>query len=303
MLSSTYNQTGFDEALERKASLDLELPNANHVKIYKLPVANGLFDFTRVKDLIANNIKNYVFSRKEIRESILKDTEDALYFKALQKFREIKNEKDNGNGAELGEIMLYLFMEHDLRAPKIFSKMELKTNRNDYVKGADGVFLQHYLINEFSFFNLIIGESKCENKLTDAINDVFISLESHINNCDFELNLINENIFKETYNEDEIKEIVKVIIPSNNAGENEIINKAFGVFIGYSIDVDLSNVPAEKISKTIEEKLKKDIEKVAKKFKENIKNKKLTNYSFYVYLLPLNNAKKDRKDIMKYLIG
>ena len=27
------------------------------------------------------------------------------------------------------------------------------------------------------------------------------------------------------------------------------------------------------------------------------------NYSFYVYILPFNNAKEDRKDIMKYILG
>lgn len=303
MLSSTYNQTGFDEALVCKESLDLDLPNANHVKIYRLPVANSMFDFTRIKDLIANNIKNYVFSRKEIKEANLNDTGDALYHKALQKFREIKNDKDNGNGAEFGEIMLYLFMEHDLRAPKIFSKMELKTNRNDYVKGADGVFLHQYAKNNFSFFDLVIGESKCENRLTTAIDEAFDSMESRIKDCDFEVELIDENIFKESFDEDEIKEIIKIIIPSNDIKENVIVNKAFGVFIGYSIGIDLSKVPAENVLMLIEEKMKKDIEKVVEKFKENISKKKLTNYSFYVYLLPLNIAKKDRKDLMKYIIG
>jgi hypothetical protein len=38
----------------------------------------------------------------------------------------------NNKGGELGELLLYCFLESHLKAPKILSKLELKTSTNHY---------------------------------------------------------------------------------------------------------------------------------------------------------------------------
>lgn len=48
-------------------------------------------------------------------------------------------------------------MESQLKAPKILSKLELKTTSGLYVNGADGV---HFLKLEDGNYQLIFGESK-----------------------------------------------------------------------------------------------------------------------------------------------
>jgi len=48
-------------------------------------------------------------------------------------------------------------LETHLNAPKILTKLEVKTAPNDYVKGADGVHLLQ--LNEQDF-QLILGEAK-----------------------------------------------------------------------------------------------------------------------------------------------
>lgn len=303
MLDRSSNETGFKETFEMKYLKDLELPNDNHFKIYALPISNSKFDYKRLKEIVANNIINYVYSRREIKEAIDKDVATGLIIKALNKFRELKNEKDNGNGSELGEILLYLFMECDLNAPKILSKMELKTNKNDYVKGADGVFLHSYNKEGHKIFDLIIGEAKIENNISKAIIDAVDSIKEHLKQEDFEVDLVNENIFKEKFDLEEAEELKKIIIPSNTNQKDIITNKAFGIFIGYSINVNVDNISNIQAIEIIEKEIEKNSDTIAKNLKKKINENKWNRYSFYVYILPFNNAKEDRKEIMKYILG
>ena len=303
MLDRSSNETGFKETFEMKYLNDLELPNDNFLKIYALPISNSKFDYKKLKEIVANNIKNYVYSRREINEAIEKNIADGLYVKALNKFREIKNEKDNGNGSELGEILLYLFMECDLNAPKILSKMELKTNKNDYVKGADGVFLHSYEKEGYKVFDLVIGEAKIENSISNAISDAIDSIKDHIKQEDFEVDLVNENIFKEKFTLREAEELKKIIVPSNANAKDVATNKAFGIFIGYSLNVNIENVSFIQAIKIIEEEIEKNSDTIVNNLKKKINENNWNRYSFYVYILPFNNAKDDRKEIMKYILG
>lgn len=303
MLDRSSNETGFKETFEMKHFNDLELPNDNFLKIYALPIANSKFNYKKLKEIVANNIKNYVYSRREINEAIEKNVADGLYAKALNKFREIKNEKDNGSGSELGEILLYLFMECDLNAPKILSKMELKTNKNDYVKGADGVFLHSYEKAGYKVFDLVIGEAKIENSISKAISDAIDSIQDHIKQEDFEVDLVNENIFKEKFTLEEAEELKKIIVPSNANAKDVATNRAFGIFIGYSLNVNIENVSFTQAIKIIEEEIEKNSDTIVNNLKKKINENNWNRYSFYVYILPFNNAKDDRKEIMKYILG
>jgi hypothetical protein len=303
MLNISSNETGFKETFEMKHLKDLELPNDNFLKIYALPISNSEFDYKKLKEIVANNIKNYVYSRREINEAIEKNVADGLYVKALNKFREIKNEKDNGSGSELGEILLYLFMECDLKAPKILSKMELKTNKNDYIKGADGVFLHSYEKDGYKVFDLVIGEAKIENSISNAISDAMDSIQDHISQEDFEVDLVNENIFKEKFNLEEAEELKKIIVPSNTNKKDVVTNKAFGIFIGYSLNANVENVSCTQAISIIEEEIEKNSNNILNNLKKKINQNNWNRYSFYVYILPFNNAKEDRKEIMKYILG
>ena len=303
MLDRSSNETGFKETFEMKYLKDLELPNDNYLKIYALPISNSKFDYKRLKEIVANNIKTYVYSRREIKEAIEKNLADGLYVKALNKFREIKNENDNGSGSELGEILLYLFMECDLKAPKILSKMELKTNKNDYVKGADGVFLHSYDKEGYKIFDLVIGEAKIENSISTAISDAVNSIRDHLKHEDFEVDLVNENIFKEKFDLEEAEELKKIIVPSNAKQKDVITNKSFGIFIGYSLNVNINNIPNTKVIEIIEKEIEKNSNNITKNLKKKINENNWNRYSFYVYILPFNSAKDDRKEIMKYILG
>ena len=93
---------------------------------------------------------NYAISRKVKKQ--YSNRPGSLSKKARTKFKEYSK-----NDGELGELLLFCFLESQLKAPKILSKLELKTTSGLYVNGADGV---HFLKLEDGNYQLIFGESK-----------------------------------------------------------------------------------------------------------------------------------------------
>ena len=72
--------------------------------------------------------------------------------KARKKFKEaVKNDE------ELGELLLFCFLEGHLDAPKILTKLELKASNQLYVNGSDRVHLKKLSDKKYQ---LIFGESK-----------------------------------------------------------------------------------------------------------------------------------------------
>lgn len=302
MLNKTCKDEDFYTVFkELKHEQSLDLPNNNKLEMYYTKIMNNKFEYTALIDLLSRNITNYVFSRKENLEANQKDNIQALTIKAINEFRKIKNNSDSGNGGELGEFLLYIFLESRLNAFKLLSKMELKTNSSDYIKGADGIYLYEYEDEKNQkHFEYIIGEAKIEGTSSKAINDAIDSILIHLQNEKFEKELVNREIFKETFSEDEVEKIRDILVPRQD-NDNMDIQKAFGIFIGYGIEknLKLDGVSNAKGKVLIEERMKKDIENICKNMKKKIEEKKLTNYSFYVYIMPFKNSKEDREKILK----
>lgn len=302
MLNKTCKDEDFFKVFkELKHEQSLDLPNNNKLEMYYTKIMNNKFEYTALIELLSNNITNYVFSRKENIEASEKNKIQSLTIKAINEFRKIKNDNDSGSGGELGEFLLYTFLESRLNAFKLLSKMELKTNSSDYIKGADGIYLYEYEDEKKQkHFEYIIGEAKIEGTSSKAINDAIDSILIHLQNENFEKELVNREIFKETFSEDEVEKIRNILVPRQDDGDIDI-QKAFGIFIGYGIEKNLnldgiSNVDGKVL---IEERMKKDIKNICKNMKKKIVEKKLTNYSFYVYVMPFKNAKEERKEILK----
>ena len=80
--------------------------------------------------MLQRNIGRYVFSRASIEQFKAEGDAEAIGLKAIELLRKANNPNDYGAGGELGEILLYLFLENKLDAPKLLSKVELKTSDN-----------------------------------------------------------------------------------------------------------------------------------------------------------------------------
>ncbi len=103
---------------------EFDVVNKNYLRMFMLNTENKVFNYDELYDYILPNIAQYVFSRKRLAEIENNPSKQrVITLEALNHLRPIDNEADKGAGGELGEILLYLFLEQDLHAPKLFSKV------------------------------------------------------------------------------------------------------------------------------------------------------------------------------------
>ena len=249
----------------------LDKHEKNKLDLYILNSDSNEFDYENFKNNTENNLLEYALSRKTIIK--YKKEPVTLVKKAKEKFVEKMNE------GELGELLLFCFLELHLNAPKILSKLELKTSNKLYVNGADGV---HLLKLENGDYQIIFGESKTKEKITDALTMAFKSIyefKEEINSkgdkksgLPFERGLVADNLVKEFSKKDQ--KIIEDIIYPNPSKSGFNTDTAFGIFIGYEIkitdeDKKLSNSDFRiKIQKNIKKEVESKFIHISKKIDE-----------------------------------
>ena len=277
----------------------LNLKNDNCLRLFYLNILNNEFSYTGLHQLLQRNIGRYVFSRASIEQFKADGDIEAIGLKAIELLRQANNPKDNGAGGELGEILLYLFLENKLKAPKLLSKVELKTSGNQYVFGSDGV---HLLKIDDNTFQLILGESKIIGELSNAVDKAFESIETVSKNPSNELRLIEKNILFESFDAETTEYIKSLIVPLKRDTSLNVDN-AFGIFLGYTLEIDATMYSNAQFRDAAIQKLNEDVQNIASYIERKINASGLTGYSFYFYILPFNNAPKDRANIINKLKG
>lgn len=277
------------------------------LSLYILRIDGGRFAYEAMKKELGNAAITYVFSRNKY-ETVDKSKLPELVRESQDLFR--KAEVKQGEG---GELFLYCLLETHLGAPKILSKMELKTSGNDYVKGADGI---HLLDLGEGKFHLIFGESKMiadgeekSSSFRKAVYDAFQSIKKvEKEGISGEISLVDSNLMKETFSDEAVSYLKKIIKPS--ARENEITkSNAFGIFIGYEIDIndwDLQQMEDADFEKKVKEEVKKMVEERYEYILEQITKGGLDGYHFYIYAIPFIKKGETgiadvREGIIKYI--
>lgn len=144
-MSEMHKLTSYSDGFgifNKVAEHEFDVDNKNYLRLFMLNTENKLFNYDELYEYLLPNIARYVFDRKRLAEAEKNPVKQSLILiEAIEHLRKITSDKDRGAGGELGEVLLYLFLEQDLKAPKLFSKVELKTSNMDYVKGSDGIHL------------------------------------------------------------------------------------------------------------------------------------------------------------------
>ena len=180
-----FKNTSFSEGFgifNKVSETEFDVVNKNRLRLFMLNTENKLFNYDELYQYILSNITKYVFDRRKNTEIENNPTKrNFATLDAISHLRDVTSDKDKGAGGELGEILLYLFLEQDMCAPKLFSKVELKTAPRDYVKGSDGI---HFKFRETAdgkkVLQLVIGEAKIQNDLDDGIKAAFASVNTYL---------------------------------------------------------------------------------------------------------------------------
>lgn len=278
---------------------EFDVINKNYIRMFMLNTENKLFNYDELYDYILPNVAKYVFSRKKFSEIENNPSKQmTIILEALSHLRPVNSEADKGAGGELGEILLYLFLEQDLQAPKLFSKVELKTSAKDYVKGSDGIHFKFRINGEGKkILQLVIGEAKIKNDLKDGIKEAFESINRYLSENIQDRNLLDTHLMEQLVDKDEA-DLIKEYITSIPRKKKETV---FGIFIGYSIEYKGTAATNDEYDRRVIEENIKQILAVKNHIIDAINNYHVSNYEFNFYFLPFLNAARDRKVIMKSL--
>lgn len=190
---------------------------------------NGLPMVKALANMLYEYIIDYCISSRN-RTAPLTNRQSAKLVKEARKlFRhpEISDDSPDKTG-EAGEMLLYFLMEAVLKAPQIVSKMELKTNHRDEVKGSDGIHAKFDKdVNMVDFF---FGESKLYKSSSSAIAAAIDSVDQfhEIEMYQHEFSMVTKH-FK--YADDKTRDAITSLIVHGEPGASVRINHA--CLIGY----------------------------------------------------------------------
>ena len=271
----------------------------NCLNLFILKINSNEFDYDLLINMLVDPLIDFSISR------VVKDKYSSRPGMLSKKAREKFVEYTRNNG-ELGELLLFCFLETHLGAPKVLTKLELKTSTSHYVNGADGV---HFLKLDDGNYQLIFGESKTYIDITQAITDAFKSIYDFKNGVNskgnsksgisYEKSLISDNLFKETFTDDEKEFLEKLIYPSKQRKFE--VDDAFGIFIGFQITVteDEKALPSSDFRELIKNRVKQEVEKRIEHISKKIVELKLQGHNFYIYVLPFTDIDAKRKKIIE----
>lgn len=282
-----------------------------NLDLFSLKISNKEFNYELLIDDLVDRLITFCTCSKKYKEYISSDKAGSLSKTSRKAFRQYinvrrsiatGNELPQTTDGEIGELMLYSFVESHLNAPKILTKMRFKTSSNDPVKRADGI---HLLKLSDNYYELVYGESKLYENLSSGLTDAFSSINDFIkrdnNNINDEYTFLIENIESE-FSEEEYNIAKDILIPNENPIN---IDNAFAIFVGFQINIpeDINELRSIKFQDKLHEHIKSEVTKRFNHIKNKIDEFNLNNYNFYIYLVPFTNLNETKVKILEEVLS
>ncbi|EFA7583648.1 DUF1837 domain-containing protein, partial [Escherichia coli] len=273
-----------------------DCPPQSTLNIHVLNIESNEFIYCKLVEELRDIIITYVHSNRRLEE--FKESYPSYspkpFFEAIQKFRNYTS-----NEGELGELLLYAFLETGLNAPKLLSKMQLKTDSNDYIKGSDGV----HLLELDDGYQLIFGESKLYADLLEGAREAFDSiLDFKSNGMAFERGLIDTHVINEMVSEEGYEKIKSILLPSGDDGPD--LDLSFGIFLGFELKIDSSQLSLKnkEFRDWVNESVKQHATRVVSTIRRKIINHKLYGHEFHIYIVPFTDIDVTRKKLIHEML-
>jgi hypothetical protein len=178
-----------------------------------LPWGGGACDHSALFRVIEQSIMaNFIFSCSEIEKKLSLKSDKAseeLFKKAVRKISEHTAQ------GELGELLLFTMLEVYFEAPKILSKISLKTSRRVPVFGADAVHAQYV----DGTLRLYLGESKLHKDFASASSDAAQSISSCLKKYGDEFDLLDSHMDFPEMDMDIREEMMELLDPFSKSND------------------------------------------------------------------------------------
>lgn len=276
----------------------LNLKNKSGICLYYLDISDSAFDYVALNEYLLDCVGMYVYSRTQIQDFYDKKKIMSMGAKALRLMKANGRPDQKGTGNELGEMLLFTFMEEGLHAPKLLSKVEISTVASQFNSKSDCVHLLKRKVNGETCFQLVFGASSITGKITDGIDAAFEVLAAIKNGKVLERRMVDSTLLNHTFDEETTAWLRQILIP--NKARHSAPDMAFGVFIGYSLNIVADDNDA--FRREAVKKMEDDIKAAIPYIEQKAAELNLGMHSYYFYFLPFNNAEKDKKRIMDELL-
>lgn len=295
-LTYTLQDPSFNKVFDKVRSWSIQLPSGvTEIEIYKVSdVTNRQLRFNCMREYLIDHIGEYVFSRAKASRYEKEGKVSAIGTRALIQFL---NAYGCSKDTLLGEILLYVFMEQGLNAPKIISKIEIDDNGSLNSK-SDGVHLLMAGNGGVAYDQLIFGASDIQGDLESAAQVVFEKIVAIKDNDSTELQTIERTCYNDIYDDETRDYMVELIL--NGRGKPDM---AFGVFLGYTVSVSEPDGNPQQYRETLEKQLHADLNKLQPHISKKITDEGLGGYNFYFYIIPFNDADNEKTEIINGMIG
>lgn len=243
-----------------------------------------------IKELVNNSI-SYVLSRQNLDKMLDDPSRMGEFFRKAQ----VQFKAPDPKAGEGGELLLYSFLEGHLGAPKILSKMELKTSSEHYVHGTDGVHLFEVAEGDYE---LIFGESKLYGDVVGRVGSsarrgIKAAFESmgkvQEDGFDFDTWLVESELLKESLDPSKVDLLATILLPPANGAPVTTKSNAFGVFIGFELDVTsypFADHTASEIEADLQSLALATITGEVETIKAEVEKRGLGGYQFHIYAVP-----------------
>ena len=287
-LKRTLKDPMFDRIFKKATDITIAgISNPTRACVFYIDPNNCKLRFRDLKDFIINNIGSYVFSRAQTKRIYdMSKNQTAIGSQAMLKFMQ-----KYGTNAEtvLGEILLYVFMEQELDAPKIMSRIELDEYNRNAVSKSDGIHLLS--VDRASD---IVGD------LSAAVDRAFDKIVKIEDNSEDELRMVESTTQWTIYDPAATQYMVDLMTPKRGGSGKP--DMAFGAFLGYTIKLDHPETDSQKYKTAVRNQLIRDISAVQPHIIDLIRKHNLNGYSFYFYAMPFNDAPNEKVSIIRELL-
>lgn len=298
-ISSTVKHTGLtldSVFVEVQHSEGLGLPKANHIRFFHTTMRGNKLTTENLQVFLRRNLARYVFSRAQLENYRVNDDLDSAVSEAMRIMAENGDSSSEGTGNMLDEILVYAFLEEKLKAPKLLSRVELYTELAKFRSECKGIhLLSPSDLPENTKFQMVFGASNIVDDVKIAIDRAFETIAKINAHESREVLMVQKTVLDQFFNQDEVDLLTQVLIPQ--PGQPESYDTAYGIFLGYQLGLNPEG-RGDDFEALAEQKMLYDIKEHAGYIAEKISAAGLTGHSFYVYVVPFNDAEQEKTQIM-----
>ena len=298
-ISSTVKHSGLtldSVFVEVQHSEGLGLPKSNHIRFFHTAMRGNRLTTENLQEFIRRNLARYVFSRAQLENYRVNDDLDTAVSEAMRIMAENGDASAEGTGNMLDEVLIYAFLEEKLKAPKLMSRVELYTELAKFHSECKGIhLLSPDDLPDNTKFQMVFGASDIVDDIKTAIDRAFETIKKIDDHENREILMIQKTVLDQFFEQSEVDLLTEILIPQ--PGKPESYDTAYGIFLGYQLGLNPSG-RGDDFETLAEQKMLLDIKEHANYIAEKIIATGLNAHSFYVYIVPFNDAEQEKMQIM-----